>query len=412
MADDGRNDLLLKIGSIMAAMLIWIYINAGTVSTTEKAFSIKPEITGLSQEMVVVGDIPAISIRIAGDADKIEEIREEDIEVSADLSGAFLGYGSYDYSVVLPEKTSLVSAKPEKISFTLDSTMEKTFEVEVALIGQTAHGYSSFKAVSTPSHVVVSGPSSMVEAIVNARVGVNLNNSSSNIAVEKPVDLHDYGGQIISGDMLSVNPAAVQVFVPVVDDTPSKIVPVELVTTGVPAEGFEMTRVVVEPETIKILGNYNSLSEISSIKTKPVSIEGADGTLTREAELNIPADVSSLYMANVRAVIQFEEKVFDRKISAQLDKSNLDEGKAVAFSEDTVTVTLQGSRTAVNDFSPEEFRAFVQLEGLENGEHELEIKIAGMQGLITKEIVPAKVTVSISDAAGENEEPSEQEGER
>ncbi|MBI4709864.1 MAG: YbbR-like domain-containing protein [Nitrospirae bacterium] len=88
-----------------------------------------------------------------------------------------------------------------------------------------------------------------------------------------------------------------------------KSVPVKPVITGLPAEGFAVKKIEVEPKTVEIEGPVNSVTKIYSVRTEPVDISDVTEDFHFTANLNITrknvrADVSevkvNIYVRRIR----------------------------------------------------------------------------------------------------------------
>ena len=64
--------------------------------------------------------------------------------------------------------------------------------VTLALLGETAHGYSSFKATVKPSHIVLRGPA-LFWRLLSKPAEVNLNSAQTNLTLNLPVNARQMG---------------------------------------------------------------------------------------------------------------------------------------------------------------------------------------------------------------------------
>ena len=71
------------------------------------------------------------------------------------------------------------------------------------------------------------------------------------------------------------------------EETAGKNVPVTAAITGLPAEGFAVRGISVQPPSVRIEGVRTDLREVKLIYTRPVDIMSATGDIVTEAELNM-----------------------------------------------------------------------------------------------------------------------------
>ena len=86
--------------------------------------------------------------------------------------------------------------------------------------------------------MVIRGPQNLVDDLEEARADVNLNNAQSNLTLNLPIKVQDKWGNWYGTDSLNIIPNTVEVFIPIVEDTPSKTVPVKPVFEGRPAKAI------------------------------------------------------------------------------------------------------------------------------------------------------------------------------
>jgi YbbR domain-containing protein len=98
----------------------------------------------------------------------------------------------------------------------------------------------------------------MLQEISFAEADVNLDNADSNLSLKLIPRIRGAGGNVDT-DIIEIKPELVDIFVPVIEDNPSKSVPVVVPVTGIPAYGYKVSRIVVEPEIVRISGSMKLL---------------------------------------------------------------------------------------------------------------------------------------------------------
>jgi YbbR domain-containing protein len=200
-----------------------------------------------------VCSVETVDIILRGDERVISRLSENDLRATVDASQLTPGDHSLPVRIANPAGTEVIDIYPKEAKITVDRVAEKQVPVTLALLGETAHGYSSFKATVKPSHIVLRGPVSILETIVEARAEVNLDSAQTNLTLNLPVKVQDKWGNFYNGNMFTLTPSTVEVFVPIVSDTPSKTVPIRVSLEGSPAVNYRVSRTIIEPETVQIL---------------------------------------------------------------------------------------------------------------------------------------------------------------
>jgi len=230
-----------------------------------------------------------------------------------------------------------------------------------------------------------------------ARITVDLNKATTNLALSLPIQLLEKEGKLASHNNLEISPDKIQIFVPVAQNTPSKTVIIKPVLIGKPKDGFVVTRTVVEPETMKITGPIDIIDGIDQIVTRPIDISGLQDNMVIQASLETPEGVSLLYQPTVRVLVQIEEAPITKTFSAiPIIMENKPEGLKVVLSTDKVDVIVKGPRDDVNKLVESDVQALVDLNGLVVGKYKHEVQISLPANIQVVKVEPSTVDIDIS----------------
>ena len=81
-----------------------------------------------------------------------------------------------------------------------------------------------------------------------------------------------------------------------------RTVPIEPVIEGKPADGFEVTRVTTEPQTVEVTGPENALRRLANAVTEPVSVANENRPVKESVTIGVP-DASVRLRAPQSAVV-------------------------------------------------------------------------------------------------------------
>ncbi len=81
-----------------------------------------------------------------------------------------------------------------------------------------------------------------------------------------------------------ISPQAISL---ILEERLEKYVPVKPVIIGLPAEGFEIDKIKIAPETVRIKGARSVITRIHTVKTEPIDITGISKNLKYNAYLDI-----------------------------------------------------------------------------------------------------------------------------
>jgi len=81
-----------------------------------------------------------------------------------------------------------------------------------------------------------------------------------------------------------------------------RTVPIEPVVEGKPADGFEVTKVTTEPQTVEVTGPESALRRLANAVTEPVSVADVNRSVKESVTIGVP-DASLRLRAPQSAVV-------------------------------------------------------------------------------------------------------------
>ncbi|MGI6587333.1 MAG: YbbR-like domain-containing protein [Peptococcia bacterium] len=395
-----ERNFFYKALAVLLAVLLWLYVNPAT----EKVFTVSVFPYNLAEGLVLENNPGDVEVRVKGASSTVNFLSSKEIKASVNLASAKLGEGTYSVEVNLPPGVEPVVIKPSSISLLIDEIKEKQLPIRVITQGTVAAGYSHFEPVLEPSTVVVRGPSRLLINLDTALITVSIEQAKDNLVLNPPVTLLTKSGNIAS-DKFEISPKNIQVFVPITENTDNKTVSIKPNINGEPKEGYRVSRVVLDPETVKITGSYEILSKIYQVETAPIDITGITESYSTQVALVPPEGANLLYQPVVKVLVQIEAIAITKNfVDIPLTVVNLAEEKQVVLKPDKVQLTVKGSREEIEALEKSAVRAFVDVAELELGTHNLEVKVDIPKNLQLLKVEPNKVEVKISKKGTEGEE--------
>jgi len=174
--------------------------------------------------------------------------------------------------------------------------------------------------------------------------------------------------------------------------------PVKLDLAGAPAPGYLISNIIIEPQTITVTGNKDLLEKINFIKTAPIDVTGIKKSLTGEISVIMPKGVKLLDKENNNINVEVHvEKEAQKTITTykNIEVENLTGDLIVEVDNVETTLVIKGPQNLLNQLTADDFKLFVDAEGLTVGEYELPLQAALKEGLTLSNITPQKVKVKI-----------------
>ena len=242
---------------------------------------------------------------------------------------------------------------------------------------------------------IVSGPQSKLDEIKSVTVEANLTGIDANYLQKLPVVINMTNNEK-NNNLLTVSPAEVAVFIPVVEDMPSKQVPVTARINGSPASDYIVSRVVVEPSVVKILGAYNIIDSITYLYTEDVDINGATRDITVQSNLILPDGVQIDGESTVNVFIQIEHGGDKSFSDVPIEIRNLGEAFNGSLDVASTDITLAAAPAILQALEKGSIHLFVDANELTVGEHTVTVQMEAMDSisLVRMEIQEVKLTIS------------------
>lgn len=387
------NNWILKLVSVVCAMMLWIIVyNSEDPVEVVRFYNVPVEFENTDvlerdgKVYEVLGNTDMIStIRVRANRSVTSDLNKSDIRVVADFKNMKMD-GTIELEVFCTRYSK------GEIEFELSSNELKLFAepkieaspfIYVETIGKPAEGYMVYDAKTTHNRMTVSGGKSIVERIDKAVALVDVSGAKGDIITYVDLVLYDHNGVVISTEKLSMNveyeQATVNIF-------PTKVLPVRYEISGMPAEGYVPTgNVTYEKESLLIMGRPATLTNVSEIlvKGEEVSIEGAEGnvSLTLDIDNYLPTGIfrADKDSHNGRISVEVEvvpivEKEFELKAS-QVEIVNVPDKHFADRTSDAAefTVTIRGAQHLLEQIDETKLIGSIDISKWKNENTELEV---------------------------------------
>lgn len=297
-----RGDWAYKLIAVVLAFALWLYVGEERNPVADNVLHVPLETRGLASNLVVAEKPAEVVIRVQGTRQLVGRLTARDVQAFVSLEGAQPGKNVRPVQVVLPARVELVEVTPAQVTVVVEEVSKRQLPVEVVVMGQPAPGYTRLRPVVRPQEVVVSGPRGWLDNLWKGFVEVNLAGREENFHAFLPVRLLEEGGREAKPGAI-IEPATVEVFVPVVPAGPSKEVPVRVVLQGEPAAGYKVGKVVVTPQSVNVYGSREALAQIGYLASQPVDISGARQDVQAILDFTLP---QGLFLEPVAVVAVIE----------------------------------------------------------------------------------------------------------
>lgn len=388
------------------AMAVAVWVAAVSASDPDEVRTypnpIPIEIIGQDPGLVITGDVPKqveLSLRAPSSVWDNMLNNDDDIRAVLDLSGLSAGEHTLDIQVQISTRpVRIVSKTPRTATVTLEPLATRTFSIDLNITGEPAIGYLAGDAVLDPKEIIISGPQSQVERVVQVRAPINLSGARESIEETVSVQPLDENNQIISG--MGLNPAEVSVKLPVIQQGGYRDLAVKVVVSGQVASGYRLANITVFPPVVTVFSGdpalVNSLPGV--LETEPLDLENANDELTTRLGINLPEGVSLVGDQTVLVRVNVSPIQSSLTISNKtIEVEGLQPGWFVQVAPDKLDVILSGPLPLLDILSPQEVRVVIDVTDLPVGTHQLvpDVEIL-VSDIVVESILPGTVEVVLS----------------
>ncbi len=298
MKDFFLRDSVLKIISLVIAILLWIYIIAvvdPSVTITVRDIPIRYTNQNVLEEkgLCLVSDNKTmVELKISGSRKRVANIDNKNIYATVDLTTiSKTGTFSLPIAISIPyEYDEIVSKKPYNASVVIDKVVHIDKEVKVLTSGNTASGYIAGTAVPSVKTVTLTGAAAVIDRIGYVGVELDYDGRSAEINDTARLFYVDREGRRIASSneiysLVSKDIEDITVTCPVYK---LKTVPVSI---DAKASGeLANYKMSVQPSNVTIYAENEILEQIKEIKTEVINLDTMEER-TQEVKLIVPEGV-------------------------------------------------------------------------------------------------------------------------
>jgi YbbR domain-containing protein len=396
-----RGNWSLAVLSLVLAAMLWVFVTDVENPTRTDPFParIPIETVNVGQGLAVASlSESAVSLRISAPEDIWDELTREDFRATVDLSGLSQGQNEVTVSVdaLGSADIEIVEVRPSQVTVSLETVISKSVPARAKLAGAPPLGYEASPATVSPAQVTVSGPESLVNLVEEAIADVNLTGVNVSLRQEFAVTARDDHGGVIEG--VDLEPTIVEVDLPIIQKEFSTVYVVTPSFRGVPAEGFTVNDVKVDPAFVTISGPIEVLQSISTLSTETVDIDGASSDVIRVVGLQLPPEAqagqeSVTVQVSVGPVSATTGEV---TFSVTPEIEGMGEGLSASLLPRTVEVTVSATLPILSELSSQSLDVTLDVTGLAAGTHDVPVAVTAPPGVQILSFDPPTVQVTLS----------------
>lgn len=392
--------------SLVLAVIVFVIIDRQNTTLLEKnaevLYDIPLSATYNDEEYVVEGLPETVDITLIGTKANLylaKQLPTQDVNV--DLSDLKPGV----HKVNLKYKQSITSVEykldPSEVTVVVSSKKSETRSVESDIVN--LNKLDSKLAINNTKldtdEVIIKGTEDSLAKVSTIKALINVSDmvdpkAGTNTLKDIPLIAYDENGAKVDVEMV---PSKVTATIEI--ESPSKTVPLEIEPTGNVIFGKAIKNITSSVQKVTIYGSSKVLDNTNSIKVK-IDVNNLKSNKDYTVTIKKPAGIREISEKVVTAKVELDDEVTTELSGVKLGVVNLGSNyTAQATSENAteVTVILKGVESIIKNITPSDVEAYVDLEGLGAGDHEVEIKVKGTDPKVKYSSKVTKTIIKIAE---------------
>ncbi len=401
----------MKLIAFIFAFVLWSFVIAENNPSKTKMFKDIPVTFTAADELKQKGltsTVPlnellstATSVTTQAPAAALQFLNENMIQLTVDLS-SINDVGTYTLPVkgkTTLTQGSISAVEPATVTITVEEIITKEVPVDVQITGDQSDTLYYGEPLVEPQNVKVTGSRSNVEQVAKAVCTIDVSKMTEPTTASYSVTYVKADDTSLPGNLFSGSTSVI-VELPVY---PVKEVSIdtEAVKSAVKglAPGYQITNIMLEPQTVKIAGKQEDIDKITSLTLEPITLENATADVTAEAAVPLPEGVVATVPAKVQVKLTISQPEIEKVYAGKkIAYKNLGEGLSVQIEPAAIDISVYGTQSAYDSFTSSMLKPFVDLSGLGRGVHTgIPVKFENEPDLGVRAVpAVAAVTVTIS----------------
>jgi YbbR domain-containing protein len=279
--------------SVVAAFGVWFVIQdvenpriEGVAPATDPAILVTADNV---PEGSLASDLPRVKVKVEARKQDLPTLRSGDFVARVDVKGMTLGVPDTRAVHVVSKRDGVrvLSVDPASVQVTLEEAKTKDVAVQVRRTSLLPIGYRETDAPGIePAFVRVLGRPEQVDSVSSVDIDVGLS------GVREP-------GYVAEGDLVArtesgntvdvvITPSRARVTFKIEQTLVQRAIGITPQIVGVPAAGYRVANVTVDPPTAQVTGPSNIVDKLQTLGVEKLDVTGAKTDVTQSRSIDKP----------------------------------------------------------------------------------------------------------------------------
>lgn len=300
-----KSDIFLRLASLFAAILLWIFvvyqenpvhetwINGIPVTFVNRSANFEN-----GKLVITDGDDVKVNVKIQGRRSAVSTAKASNISCTVNLADVEEG-GTYTLPIsvnISSRGVSLVTNEPYNVTVEVDNVVTRERDVVVNRTGTPKQGFVEGSVEITPASVKLTGPESVINDVASAAVVLDVTDASEDIAGLYKIRLYNSEGKEITDSRITGNVEYCDVKCPILS---TKVVSVSPTLSSETNHSQQKISVVsVSPDKITLVGRAQQLDRIHTVVTEPIAVSNIKDAQSVTAPLALDVISEGVLISN------------------------------------------------------------------------------------------------------------------
>ncbi|WP_043934381.1 CdaR family protein [Bacillus sp. EB01] len=350
-----------------------------------------------TKNLIVTGLPETVNVQVSGPKSHVQNAKTlKNFEVYVELSDAEVGKRNVKLKIRKLSDKLDAKLSPASVNITIQERITREFKVEAEYdSGKVLDGFGASPPQIKPERVKITGPRDVIESITYVKATLDLKEPISETTTR------DANIRVLDKDLnkldVIVEPEAVEVTIPVKSLT--KKVPINIVEKGSLPKGLVLESIESDTKEAVITADENILANTDAVRAE-IDLSKITKSTTVTVPVIISKGITAVSPELVKITVNVQKAEEEVSLSSiPVNVTGLSEGAEVTFEtpkDGRTSLLVYGPAEQVNTLEPDDFRLFVELAGLEEGEHDVQIQVDGPDG-VSWRMAQSTATVTITN---------------
>ena len=396
-------DFPLKLTAVLIALTFWVvtFVSAPPTEVVRefpgRVAVERPD--AIPAGYVLQGQLGDVSVRLKGTDAALANVVASDLHATLNLAVADVHNADPQdvpvFAEVATAGVKVESTAPATVTVRIEPITSRDVAVQARFANNPPTGTFAGDPAINPSQVRVSGAASQVARITAMYATVGFGDAVTDLVQSVQPRAVDASGATIDG--LTVDPAVVQLTVPVLPTATTRTVPVVPAVRGAVATGYWITRVTSDPTVVTVRGEGAVLSTIDQVATAPIDVSGLGADRTFQVALLLPADgITIVKAAQATVTVSIAPLTGSRSFPlVAVEATGVGSGFVAEFDPPTISIVVAGPVPALSGITPGQVAATVDATGKAPGTYTVDVVVRTPTGTTAQTVQPTRVTLTI-----------------